>query len=68
MNPLVEKFGFQEMALSEMHNVAQGLVTNANAYQTDSWVTLQVGGISVSVKGTIINNEFWISTATMRPF
>ena len=68
MSSLIEEFGSQEAALKEMHNVTQSLAKNPGSYQTGSWVTVRVGNSNVSVKGIVINGEFRISTATMRPF
>ncbi|MBB6580123.1 RHS repeat-associated protein, partial [Comamonas odontotermitis] len=66
LDPLVNKFGSQEAAFIKMHEAAQSLATNT--YQTGSWVTLNIDGIAVSISGRVINGEFRISTATMRPF
>gem|GEM_PF-6519486 len=67
LDPLLTKFGSPEAALQAMHGAAQ-VLTTAGAYQTGSWVTIRVGEIPVSIKGTIIDGVFRISTATMRPF
>jgi len=68
MNGLIKEFGSPEAALKEMHKAAQSVVKEPGAYQTGSWVTVRVGNSNVSVKGVVINGEFRISTATMRPF
>jgi RHS repeat-associated protein len=68
LHPLVKEFGSQEAALAELHNVAQGLVTRPATYQTGAWVSVQVRGMGVAIKGAEIHGVFRISTATMRPF
>ena len=68
LQPLVAKFGSEAEALKAMHVAAQSLVVNPNTYQTGAWVTLQIQGVPVSVKGVVIDGVFRISTATMRPF
>ncbi len=64
LDPLVQKFGSQEAALVAIHNAFQFVAKNPSAYQTGAWVTRQIGGVTVSVKGAIIENSFRISTAT----
>jgi len=66
LDPLVKQFGSQEKALLAMQNAAQTIP--AGAYQTGSWVSIQVGATPVAVKGAFVNGVFRISTATMRPF
>jgi len=68
LQPLLNKFGSQEAALAKMHEAAQYIAQSPYAYNKGSWVTLNIDGIAVTIKGTIINGEFRISTATMRPF
>ena len=68
MDKLVSEFGSPEAALERMHEAVQPLAKNPGSYQTGSWVTVRVGGNDVAVKGIVINGEFRISTATMRPF
>ncbi|HDT5732685.1 TPA: hypothetical protein QHI28_003697 [Enterobacter roggenkampii] len=68
MDKLVSEFGSPEAALERMHEAVQPLAKNPGSYQTGSWVTVRVGGNDVTVKGIVINGEFRISTATMRPF
>jgi filamentous hemagglutinin len=67
LDPLVNQFGSQENALLVMQNAAEQVVS-AETYQTGSWVSIQVGSVSVAVKGAFVNGTFRISTATMRPF
>jgi filamentous hemagglutinin len=67
LNPLLNQFGSQESALLAMQRTAQQTIS-AGTYQTGSWVSIQVGGVPVAVKGAFINGTFRISTATMRPF
>ncbi|MCU6307032.1 hypothetical protein [Enterobacter quasiroggenkampii] len=69
MDKLVSEFGSPEAALERMHEAVQPLAKNPGSYQTGScWVTVRVGGNDVAVKGIVINGEFRISTARMRPF
>ncbi|GAB2828716.1 hypothetical protein GCM10027276_34540 [Comamonas piscis] len=68
LSPLLNKFGSQEAALARMHEAAQYIAQNPYAYQRGSWVTLNIDGVAVTVKGNVINGEFRISTATMKPF
>ena len=68
MDKLVSEFGSPEAALERMHEAVQPLAKNPGSYQTGSWVTVRVGSNDVAVKGIVINGEFRISTATMRPF
>ncbi|MDH0868217.1 hypothetical protein [Mitsuaria sp. GD03876] len=67
MDPLVKRFGSAEMALNEMRMAARAFAT-PRVYQTGSWVTVKLGGIAVRLKGVVLNGEFRISTATMKPF
>jgi hypothetical protein len=67
LDPLVNLFGSKEEALLAMQREAD-LALRPSAYQTGAWVSIQVEGIAVSVKGAFINGKFRISTATMRPF
>ena len=67
MDPLVKRFGSEELALGEMHKAAQAFV-GPGVYQTGSWITVKLDGIAVSIKGVVMSGEFRISTATMKPF
>jgi YD repeat-containing protein len=67
LTPLVERVGSKETALIRMDEVAQKSIPEAS-YQTGRWVTIEVDGIYVSVKGRFLNGRFRISTATMKDF
>ncbi|HDS1239209.1 hypothetical protein OCJ35_09635 [Pluralibacter gergoviae] len=68
MNNLIKQFASPEATLKEMHKAVQSVAKEPGAYQTGSWVTVRVGNSNVSVKEVVINGEFRISPAPMRPF
>ncbi|WP_118796547.1 MafB family polymorphic toxin [Neisseria lactamica] len=39
-----------------------------DTYKKGTWVTIQVNGVPVSVKGNFVDGNFRIGTATMKPF
>ena len=41
---------------------------NPKTYQAGTWVTINVNGVPVAVKGVFVNGVFRIGTATMKPF
>lgn len=65
LGPLVQQYGNKNNALAEIHKAAQSVAAN---YQNGTWVTINVGGTQVFVKGAVVNGVFKIGTASMRPF
>ncbi|MFK7702022.1 DUF637 domain-containing protein [Pseudomonas caspiana] len=67
LDSLVKNFGSRNEALLAMQKEVTSVVTPVE-YQTGSWVSIQVGGVPVAVKGAFVNGVFRIATATMRSF
>ncbi|HGL9074381.1 TPA: polymorphic toxin MafB class 3, partial [Neisseria gonorrhoeae] len=54
-------------AYSAIQNVANNTL-DSSTYQKGTWVTIQVDGVPVSVKGNFVDGKFRIGTATMKSF
>jgi len=66
VDQLITTYGTREAAMAKLQGAAQSIATSA--YETNSWVTIKVGDIAVSIKGIVIDGLFRISSIAKKSF